>query len=338
MKTSEKLRLQNIKTHFMNRELRIVYMGTPEFAVGPLRAIIDAGYNVIAVITAADKPAGRGQKIQYSPVKEYALKHDLKILQPPNLKSPDFVEELENLHANLQVVVAFRMLPEIVWQMPEFGTLNLHASLLPQYRGAAPINHAIINGETETGLTTFFIEKEIDTGDIILSKKLPIEPSDDAGTLHDKMMSAGCTLMLETLDLIRQGKEKGQSQITKRDERTVLHPAPKIFKKDCKIHWDTSCIQIHNLARGLSPFPGAFSTLIPKDGIGKQVKIFKTSYLVKETGETPGEISTDNKNTLSVYAKDGIIQIEELQMEGKKRMTVPEFLRGITISSDFRFE
>ncbi|MEI6749053.1 MAG: methionyl-tRNA formyltransferase [Bacteroidota bacterium] len=322
----------------MNRELRIVYMGTPEFAVGPLRAIIDAGYNVIAVITATDKPAGRGQKIQYSPVKEYALKHDLKIMQPSNLKNPDFVEELKNLHANLQVVVAFRMLPEMVWRMPEFGTLNLHASLLPQYRGAAPINHAIINGETETGLTTFFIEKEIDTGDIILSKTLSIEPSDNAGTLHDKLRAAGCALMLETLDLIRQGKEKGQSQITINDEKTILYPAPKIFKKDCKINWNTSCIQIHNLVRGLSPFPCAFSTLISKDGTGKQVKIFKTSYLVKETRETPGDISTDNKNTLSVYAIDGIIQIEELQMEGKKRMTVPEFLRGITISSDFRFE
>lgn len=322
----------------MKRELRIIYMGTPEFAVEPLRAIIRAGYNVLAVITAPDKPAGRGQKIHLSPVKEFAFKNGLKILQPVSLKNPDFIEELRSLNANLQVVVAFRMLPEIVWQMPESGTLNLHASLLPQYRGAAPINHAIINGETETGLTTFFIEKEIDTGNIILSRKLPILPSDDAGALHDKLMVAGGDVMLETLKLIETGNVKAQSQTGTYTENLILNPAPKIFKADCKINWNLPCIKIHNLVRGLSPFPGAFSNLVTDNEVLKQVKIFKTSFHQSETKALPGSIITDNKNTFGVVAVDGIIQIEELQMEGKKRMNIAEFLRGIHISSHFRFE
>jgi len=292
----------------------------------------------LAVITAPDKPAGRGQKIHLSPVKEFALKNGIKILQPVSLKNPDFIEELRSLNANLQVVVAFRMLPEIVWQMPESGTLNLHASLLPQYRGAAPINHAIINGETETGLTTFFIEKEIDTGNIILSRKLPILPSDDAGALHDKLMVAGGDVMLETLKLIETGNVRAQSQTGTHTENLILNPAPKIFKTDCKINWNLPCFRIHNLVRGLSPFPGTFSNLVTDNEVLKQVKIFKTSFHQSETKALPGTIITDNKLTFEVVAADGIIQIEELQMEGKKRLNIAEFLRGIHISDHFRFE
>jgi len=322
----------------MGRELRIVYMGTPQFAVEPLRAIVHAGYNVLAVVTAPDKPAGRGQKIHYSAVKEFAIQNNIRILQPEKLKEPGFIKELKSLHANLLVVVAFRMLPEVVWQMPEYGTLNLHASLLPQYRGAAPINHAIINGETETGLTTFFIEKEIDTGNIILSRKLPILPSDDASALHDRLMIAGGDIMLETLKLIETGNINLQRQENIISENTVLNPAPKIFKADCKINWSGKCIQIHNLVRGLSSFPGAFSYLITENEVMKQVKIFRTSYLLTETNGSPGTIITDHKNSFSVIAGDGIIRIEELQLEGKKRMTAAEFLRGVNISTHSRFE
>lgn len=313
-------------------------MGTPEFAVEPLRAIIDAGYNVLSVITAPDKPAGRGQKIHFSPVKEFALKKNITVLQPISLKNPDFIEELKGFNANLQVVVAFRMLPEVVWQMPEYGTLNLHASLLPQYRGAAPINHAIINGETETGLTTFFIEKEIDTGSIILAQKLDILLSDDAGTLHDRLMFAGGKVMLETLKLIETGNVKAQSQDKILIDQATLIPASKIFKKDCRINWDESCLRIHNLIRGLSPFPGAFSNLIINNEVKKQIKIFKTSYRFSEINELPGTIISNYKNSFSVTTRDGIIAIEELQIEGKKRMTVAEFLRGIHSISHFRFE
>jgi methionyl-tRNA formyltransferase len=322
----------------MNKELRIIYMGTPEFAVEPLRAIVNAGYSVLAVITAPDKPAGRGQKIHFSAVKEFALVHNIRILQPEKLKDQGFISELESLNANLHVVVAFRMLPEIVWQMPEYGTLNLHASLLPQYRGAAPINHAIINGETETGLTTFFIEQEIDTGNIILSRKLPILPSDDAGSLHDRLMVAGGEVMLETLKLIETGKVEVQRQENILPNKSELYPAPKIFKNNCRINWSDQCVRIHNLVRGLSPFPGAFSTLITDNEVQKQVKIFSTSFRLTETSGLPGTIITDHKNSFAVIACDGIIQIDELQMEGKKRMKTAEFLRGVHISDHFRFE
>lgn len=321
----------------MNRSLRIIYMGTPEFAVEPLRAIVTAGYNVLAVITAPDKPAGRGQKIQFSPVKEFGLAHGIPVLQPSNLKAPSFIEELQHINANLMVVVAFRMLPEVVWQMPEYGTLNLHASLLPQYRGAAPINHAIINGETETGLTTFFIEKEIDTGKIILTRKIAILPSDDAGALHDRLMTEGGDMMLVTLKMIETGNIKPQSQEQVIQHIKTLHPAPKIFKENCKINWAKPSQQIHNLVRGLSPFPGAFSVL-QTNGTSRQVKIFRTSYLVETTGMTPGLIETDQKQKLSVITADGKIFIDELQLEGKKRMGIAEFLRGVRIPAGSRFE
>jgi methionyl-tRNA formyltransferase len=322
----------------MNKELRIIYMGTPQFAVEPLRAVVRAGYNVLAVITAPDKPAGRGQKIHYSAVKEFALENHIRVLQPEKLKDPGFIAELKSINANLQVVVAFRMLPEIVWQMPEYGTLNLHASLLPQYRGAAPINHAIINGETETGLTTFFIEQEIDTGNIILSRKLPILPSDDAGALHDRLMVAGGDVMLETLKLIETGSVNVQQQENILSDNVTLNPAPKIFKNDCKINWTDQCIKIHNRVRGLSPFPGAFSNMVTDKEVTKQIKIFKTSFHLTDTGELPGTIITDGKNIFSVVTCDGEIDIEELQLEGKKRMTTAEFLRGVHIQEHFRFE
>ncbi len=321
----------------MNRSLRIIYMGTPEFAVEPLRAIVAAGYNVLAVITAPDKPAGRGQKIQFSPVKVYALSQGIPVLQPSNLKAPAFIEELQQLNANLMVVVAFRMLPEVVWQIPEYGTLNLHASLLPQYRGAAPINHAIINGETETGLTTFFIEKEIDTGNIILARNMPILPSDDAGSLHDRMMVAGGELMLETLKMIETGNINPQSQEQAITQIRTLRPAPKIFKEHCKINWANPGREIHNHIRGLSPFPGAFSVL-HSEGSQRQVKIFRTTYQVETTGMAPGFIETDHKHQLSVATADGRIFIEELQLEGKKRMGIEEFLRGVRIPAGSRFE
>ncbi|MEI6062242.1 MAG: methionyl-tRNA formyltransferase [Bacteroidota bacterium] len=321
----------------MNRNLRIIYMGTPEFAVEPLKAIIDAGYQVLTVITAPDKPAGRGQKIHLSPVKEAAMHYNIPVLQPLSLKSPEFIGNLKSFNANLQVVVAFRMLPEVVWQMPEFGTLNLHASLLPQYRGAAPINHAIINGETETGLTTFFIEKEIDTGNIILTRKLPILPSDDAGALHDRLMYAGGSLMLETLKLIQSDKVKLLSQQKILPDDTFLNQAPKIFKADCKINWNSSCLAIHNLVRGLSPLPGAFSNLIIDQDSSKQVKIFRTTFRQEESDRTPGSIETDFKKSLSVRTADGFIEVEELQMEGKKRLNITEFLRGQHLTGNSRF-
>ncbi|MFZ4549885.1 MAG: methionyl-tRNA formyltransferase [Bacteroidales bacterium] len=322
----------------MNRELRIVYMGTPEFAVEPLRAIIDAGYNVVAVITVPDKPAGRGQILHVSAVKEFALSKNIPVLQPVNLKDPGFIAELKSYDANLQVVVAFRMLPEVVWQMPEYGTLNLHASLLPQYRGAAPINHAIINGETETGLTTFFIEKEIDTGNIILSKIITINPADDAGTLHERLMYAGGELMLETLELIKNDKVQATNQSSIILTGRELKPAPKIFKNDCKLDWDYKSEEIHNKVRGLSPFPCAFSNLVTDNGSIRQVKIYKTSFQILVTNKEPGSIVRDRKDAFSVVSADGLVFIEELQMEGKKRMKSPEFLRGVNLTEQYHFE
>jgi len=310
-------------------------MGTPEFAVAPLQEIMKNEFQVLAVVTAPDKPAGRGQKLHFSPVKDFAIVNNIPVLQPVNLRSPEFVAHLKSFDANLFVVVAFRMLPEVVWQMPEYGTLNLHASLLPQYRGAAPINHAIINGETETGLTTFFIEKEIDTGKIILSSRINILPSDDAGALHDRLMAAGGLLLAETLKSIEEDTVNATKQnITDLEN---LKPAPKIFKHDCKISWNSPGAEIHNFVRGLSPFPGAFTNLITEEGM-KQIKIFRTTFIRSDIEEVPGIIITDNKRSLSVASLDGLVQIEELQMEGKKRMTTAELLRGIQLKAPFRFE
>jgi len=302
--------------------MKIVFMGTPEFAVASLNALFEAGYDIVGVVTAADKPAGRGQKLQESAVKTYAISKGLNILQPLKLKDPDFIEELRALQADLQVVVAFRMLPEIVWDMPAKGTINLHASLLPNYRGAAPINHAIINGETESGATTFFLKHEIDTGDTIFSVRVPIADDDTAGDLHDHLMEAGAGLLLKTVNAIADGHYKEQPQISSEE----LKHAPKIFKEFCKIDWNQPAKTIYNLIRGLSPYPTAFTSLNDKT-----IKIFKAAYEEAEPEVSPGNYLTDGKTYLKFAAPDGFIQLIDVQYEGKKRMTVAEFLRGMRL-------
>jgi methionyl-tRNA formyltransferase len=301
-------------------ELRIIFMGTPEFAVQSLEILVENKFNVVAVITAPDKPQGRGQKLIYSPVKENALKHNIPVLQPPNLKSPEFLQELKSYNANLQIVVAFRMLPEVVWAMPSFGTFNLHASLLPQYRGAAPINWAIINGEKETGVTTFFLRHDIDTGSIIFQEKEKISEDDNVGTLYERLMNKGASLVLKTVQAIADGHYPSVPQ----PENLEIKHAPKIFKETCEINWNKSSEDIRNFVRGLSPHPAAWTILN-----GKTFKIFKVTISdSKKSATTAGEINSDNKNYLYVKANDSWISIDELQPEGKKRMTIQEFFRG----------
>ena len=300
--------------------VKVIYMGTPEFAVPSLETLIKNNINVIAVITAPDKPQGRGQKIVHSPVKACALRHNIPVLQPSNLKSPTFLEELKSLNADLQVVVAFRMLPEVVWNMPPLGTFNLHASLLPQYRGAAPINWAIINGEKETGVTTFFLSHDIDTGSIIFQEKEPISNEDTAGSLYERLMNRGAALVLKTVEAIASGKYS----TTPQPEIDDVRHAPKIFKETCEINWNQPSGQVNNFVRGLSPYPAAWTTLA-----GKTFKVFKTSIVGHtEPLQNAGEFFTDNKNYLYLKTKDGWISIDELQPEGKKKMTVQEFFRG----------
>lgn len=295
-------------------------MGTPEFAVPSLETLVENRYNVVAVITAPDKPQGRGQKILYSPVKETALKHNIPVLQPTNLKSPDFLNELKSFQANLQIVVAFRMLPESVWALPSIGTFNLHASLLPQYRGAAPINWAIIKGEKETGATTFFLKHEIDTGSIIFQEKEPIHESDTVGTLYERLMKTGAQLVLKTVKAIETGNYPSIPQA----ENEIIKHAPKIFKETCEINWDQSSKQIRNFVRGLNPYPTAWCMLA-----GKSYKIHQVSVVEKyNKGTEPGTIDTDNKNYLYVKSGDGWISIDELQAEGKRKMNIQEFFRG----------
>lgn len=295
-------------------------MGTPEFAVPCLEILIQNKFDVVAVITAPDKPQGRGQSIAHSPVKECALKNSIPVLQPPNLKSPEFLEELKSYGANLQIVVAFRMLPEVVWALPVLGTFNLHASLLPQYRGAAPINWAIINGEKETGVTTFFLKQDIDTGSIIFQEKETIKEDDTVGTLYERLMHKGAQLVLKTVQAIQIGSYPSLPQ----PEDTEIKHAPKIFKETCEITWDQSSTQIKNFVRGLSPYPGAWTSFN-----NRQYKIFKVSFSEKtiQTGVT-GSLNTDNKNYLYVKTKDGAISVDEIQPEGKKKMTIQEFFRG----------
>jgi methionyl-tRNA formyltransferase len=302
--------------------MRLVFMGTPDFAVASLNALVEAGFEVVGVVTAADKPAGRGQKLQESAVKQYAVAHGLKVLQPLKLKDPLFIEELEELKADLQVVVAFRMLPEVVWNMPQKGTINLHASLLPQYRGAAPINHAIINGEKESGVTTFFLKHEIDTGDVIFSEKVEIKEENTAGDLHDKLMNVGAGLLVKTVQAIAEGDYTEQPQ----PQSDELNHAPKIFKEHCLIDWSQPVRQIYNLIRGLSPYPTAFTKMNDKT-----LKIFKAELEEKKTGLTAGAILSDGKTYLKFAAKDGFIKLTDLQYEGKKRMQVDEFLRGMRL-------
>jgi methionyl-tRNA formyltransferase len=300
--------------------LRIIFMGTPEFAVPSLEILVQHKFNVVAVITAPDKPQGRGQKLTPSPVKECALKYNIPVLQPANLKSPQFVEEIKSYNANLQIVVAFRMLPEVIWSMPALGTFNLHGSLLPQYRGAAPINWAIINGEKETGVTTFFLKQEIDTGSIIFQEKEPIYDEDNVGTVYDRLMHKGAQLVLKTVKAIEQGHYPSEPQT---DTGEIKH-APKIYKETCQINWNQPSEQIRNFVRGLSPYPAAW-TIID----GKTFKIFKCAHAHANSGTLQaGEYITDNKTYLYFKTADGLLSIEEFQPEGKKRMNVQEFFRG----------
>jgi methionyl-tRNA formyltransferase len=305
----------------MKNKLRIVYMGTPEFAVPSLKILVENGYEVVGVITAPDKPAGRGQKLAMSPVKEYALEVNLTILQPTNLKSPEFIAELKELNANLQIVVAFRMLPEIVWNMPEIGTFNLHASLLPQYRGAAPINWAIINGEKETGISTFFLQHEIDTGDLLFQEKEQITEQDTIGTLYERLMAKGANLVLKTVTKIENNDFSTTPQIDSID----LKKAPKIFKEDCKIDWTKSADEIYNFVRGLSPYPCAWTSL--KDKTLKVYQIQKTDLKAIK------ELDTDGKTYLRFACNDFYVDVLDLQLEGKKRMKIDEFLRGFRLEN-----
>ena len=305
-------------------QLQIIFMGTPEFAVPSLEILIENKFNVVAVITAPDKPQGRGQKLTPSPVKECALKYNVPVLQPTNLKSPEFIEELKSYQANLQVVVAFRMLPEIVWSMPVLGTFNLHASLLPQYRGAAPINWAIINGEKETGATTFFLKHEIDTGSIIFQEKEPILDSDDVGSLYDRLMKKGAQLVLKTVLAV----ETGDYLSTIQPSDVEIKHAPKIFKETCQINWNQTSEAVRNFVRGLSPYPGAWGTLN-----GRVFRILKCSLSTVDglpAGQAGRQVDvrTDDKTYLYVKTSDGWISIDELQPEGKKKMNIQEFLRG----------
>ena len=316
-------------------DLRIVYMGTPDFAVESLRCLVEGGYNVVGVITMPDKPAGRGHKLQFSPVKQYALEQNLPLLQPEKLKDEAFVEALREWKADLQIVVAFRMLPEVVWNMPRLGTFNLHASLLPQYRGAAPINWAVINGDTETGITTFFLRHEIDTGEVIQQVRIPIADTDDVGIVHDKLMMLGGKLVTETVDAILNDAVKPIPQ----EEMAVvgeLRPAPKIFKDTCRIDWNQPVKRIYDFIRGLSPYPAAWSELVQPDGEAVVMKIFETEKIIQSHQLTPGTLLTDGKTYIHVAAADGFIGIRALQPPGKKRLKTDELLRGFRLTEEFR--
>lgn len=302
--------------------MRIIFMGTPEFAVASLAALLNAGKDIVAVVTAPDKPAGRGRKLQQSAVKEYALTKGIPVLQPEKLRSTDFLAELRALRADLQVVVAFRMLPEVVWDMPTRGTVNLHASLLPQYRGAAPINHAIINGESKSGVTTFLLQHEIDTGHILFSEAVAISPDDTAGDLHDRLMAIGAKLLVKTVNAIANDTAKPIPQ-DRLAAGAVLKHAPKIFKEDCIIAWDKPVSMVHNLIKGLSPYPTAYTPLG-----GRTLKIFKADKEETMPKHEPGRPYTDGKSFLKFACTDGYIVVKELQLEGKKRMDVNEFLKG----------
>ena len=348
--------------------LRIVFMGTPDFAVASLDALVKAGYNIVGVITAPDKPAGRGMQVQQSAVKKYAVEHNLHVLQPEKLKNPEFLEELKSLHADLQIVVAFRMLPEVVWNMPRLGSVNLHGSLLPQYRGAAPINWAVINGEKETGVTTFKLKHEIDTGDILLQESFPIGENDTAGEVHDRMKEIGAELLVKTVKGLADGTLNEKPQVlgqlrSDRDGQTGLKHAPKIFTETCKIDFNKSVAEVHNLIRGLSPFPGAFTFLN-----GKTLKIYKSEPQGRDAGSglnrneepadvgevAPGHLNrneesanivqvpamggaptvySDGKTYLKFACTDGYISVKELQLEGKKKMLVEDFLRGYRVGA-----
>jgi methionyl-tRNA formyltransferase len=305
--------------------MRIVFMGTPDFAVASLDALIKAGSDIVGVVTAPDKPAGRGQKLNESAVKQYAAANGLKILQPEKLKSPEFLDELKSLHADLQVVVAFRMLPEAVWTMPAKGTINLHASLLPQYRGAAPINWALINGEKESGVTTFFLKHQIDTGDVLFTEKITLTGHESAGDLHDRLMNKGAGLLVKTVKAVESGRYNEHPQVHLLTGEELKH-APKIFKEDCLIDWLQPAEAIYNKIRGLSPIPTAYTDLN-----GKILKVYASELLPDEPAIQPGGFLTDNKTFLKFAAKDGFISLKDVQLEGKKRMGIEDFLRGVKL-------
>ena len=320
------------------KELRIVFMGTPGFAVASLRALVENGYKVVGVITAPDKPAGRGKKLTESEVKKYAVEMGLKVLQPEKLKNPEFLEELKSLQSDLQVVVAFRMLPEAVWNMPRLGTFNLHASLLPQYRGAAPLNWAIINGENKTGVTTFLLDHKIDTGKILFCREVQLGNNDKVGDLHDRLMEIGAELVLETVEALAKGNVKPIPQSDILDDTKIKH-APKIFKEDCKIDWTKDVETVRNLIRGLSPFPAAWANLVHKES-GRTIscKIFFAEPVIADETTKPGTIDSDDETYLNVACGGGWIEITDLQLSGKKRIETADFLRGFRQIFDYRFE
>lgn len=319
----------------MEKSIKIAYFGTPEFAASQLEAILTAGYEVAVVVTMPDKPAGRGRKIQYSDVKNVALAHGLPLLQPEKLKDEAFLEQLASYHADLFIVVAFRMLPAVVWQMPRLGTFNLHASLLPQYRGAAPINFAIINGETETGLTTFFLNEEIDKGAVIMREKIAIRPDESAGELHDELMALGNTVVVETIQKIESGEVVAlpQEELT---ENQPLKPAPKITKEFCNVDWSQDCQSIYNHIRGLSPYPAAHTRLGSDNGEAIDMKVFSSEMEPCQTQMAVGSVVTDNKKYLKVAVKDGFIHLTMVQQAGKKAMPIADFLRGTMLNGGWR--
>lgn len=315
------------------RQLRIVFFGTPEFAVESLKALYEGGYNIVGIVTMPDKIGGRGHKLIQSPVKEFGVTNNIPVLQPTNLKSPEFVEELRNLNADLQIVIAFRMMPEVVWSMPKLGTFNLHASLLPMYRGAAPINRAVMNGEKQTGVTTFFLKQEIDTGDVIQQVAVPIEITDNVGIVHDKLMNLGAKLVIETVDAIINGTVKPIAQDKMITKDLIPTPAPKIFKEDCKIDWSKPSMDVYNQIRGLSPYPAAWSSFIDNQGNEHQFKVFETSLpKISASTLTPGTVVAD-KHTMSIACKDGTIEIKSIQLSGKKRISTEELLRGYDVTN-----
>jgi methionyl-tRNA formyltransferase len=319
-------------------QLRIIFMGTPEFAVESLDILVKHNYNIVGVVTMPDKPAGRGQQIQESDIKKYAIEKGLTILQPEKLKDENFIHQLEELKADLQIVVAFRMLPEMVWNMPRLGTINLHGSLLPQYRGAAPINWAVINGEKETGVTTFLLQHQIDTGKIIFREKTPIEENETAGEIHDRLMKIGASLILKTVQAIEKNDFPQIDQLELIAKGEKEKHAPKIFKEDCKIDWSKNVSEIHNFIRGLSPYPTAFSTWHAPDGKTFSVKIFRTEKDLAIHSLPLQSVITDSKTFLKIAVKDGFISILDLQLAGKKRMSVADMLRGFPINNEWNVD
>lgn len=317
------------------KDLRIVFMGTPEFAVASLRRLVEEGYNIVAVVTTPDKPAGRGQKIHESDVKVAARELGLPILQPEKLRDPEFVEAMQALQPDLGIVIAFRMLPEIIWSMPKYGTFNLHASLLPQYRGAAPINWAIINGEKETGITTFLLNHEIDKGAIIGQQRMPILPEDNIGTMYDKLMTAGCDLVVDTVERIAAEDYTPIEQM--HIDEATLKPAPKIFKDDCRIDWSWEGERIVNFVRGLSPYPAAWSPMFMNGEERGSAKIFEVKFEPKQHSFEAGKIFSDGKESISVSCTDGIIHILSMQMAGKRRMSNHDLLLGFRDIESYTF-